>query len=387
MIYIKKIPLIIILLVIFILSFNVSVNAVNEKTNNNSFSEIYDEQIKISGADRLFDALPEQTKQQLKDIKITSPDYETVTNLSISKVFEEIIKIIGANSTTVLGGMTACLGVIILCSLIEGFKITIGEKSIGTISSAVGTICICIAIIIPLCSTISSAVEILNGASGFLLMYVPIMSGLMIASGKEISGASYYSIMMGTGQVISQISSKIIMPLMNIFLTLSVTSALSPKMKFSSLCSSFYNISKWILTFVMSIFVTILSLQTIVTSSMDNVSTKAVRFAINSFVPVVGGALSEALNTFSGSIELLKSGAGVFVIIASAFVFLPVLIECIIWQFSLFFLSSVSEIFGLSQIIGIFKTISKVVSMIIAVLLCTMTIFVISTVIILIVGR
>lgn len=389
----KRFLIIILLSTIFILSLNVSVNAVDEESNESnqtqspSVSEIYDEQLALSGAEDMLDGLPEQTKKILIEMGITSPDYDTVTNFSVNNVFEQIIALVGTNSGTPLGGMAVCLGIMLLCSLTEGFRVTIGEKSIGAVSTAVGTLCVCTAIIVPLCSTISSTVEILNGASGFLLMYIPIMSGLIVASGKEVSGASYYAMMMGAGEVISQLSSKIIAPLMNIFLALSVTSSLSPRMKLNSLCSSVYNIAKWILTFSMSIFVTMLSLQTFVTSSMDNVSHKALRFAISSFVPVVGSALGEALTAFSGSVELLKSGAGVFVIIASAFVFLPVLIECVVWQFSLFFLSSASDIFGLSQMTGVFKTISKVVSMIIAVILCTMTIFILSTVIILLVGK
>lgn len=382
----RTVLMIILLLSVFILSLSVPVSAAEEESGN-GITEIYNEQLELSEADRIFDGLPQQTKELLSEIGITSPNYETVTNFSAGDIFGKIAELIGTNSGTPLGGMTVCLGIMLLCSLTEGFHVTIGEKSIGTVSSAVGTVCVCTAVIIPLCSTISDTVEVLNGASGFLLMYIPIMSGLMIASGKEVSGASYYTMMMGAGEVISQTASKITAPLMNIFLALSVTSALSPKMKLNSLCSCVYNVAKWILTFSMSIFVTMLSLQTFVTSSMDNVSTKAVRFAVSSFVPVVGSTLGEALNTFSGSIELLKSGAGVFVIIASAFVFLPILIECIVWQFSLFFLSAASDIFGLTQMNGVFKTVSKVVAMLVAVLLCTMTIFIISTVIILIVGR
>ncbi len=382
---IKRLFLIIIMFfVLFVVLSNISVNAAQE---SDSFEEIYDEQLALSEADKLFDGLPEQTKEIMSKMGITSPDYESVKGFKTEKIFEQIISLIGTNSGTPLGGMAVCLGIMLLCSLVEGFRVTLGEKSIGTISTAVGTLCVCTAIVVPICSTISDTVEILNGASGFLLMYIPIMAGLMAASGKQVSGASYYTLMMGAGEVVSQISSKIIAPLMNIFLALSVTSALSPKMRLGSMCSSVYKIAKWILTFSMSIFVTILSIQTFVTSSMDNVTNKALKFAVSSFVPVVGNALGEALNAFSGSVELLKSGAGVFVIIASAFVFLPVLVECAVWQFSLFFLSSVSDIFGLSQMTGVFRTISKVVSMIIAVLLCTMTIFILSTVIILLVGR
>ena len=389
MINIKKFICVLIILPIAVLILSINANAVDENPDSkeNTISETFDNQLKISGADSLFNSLPQETRKILADMGITSLNYDTITNINTSGIFEQITALIGTNSSTPFGSMMVCLGIMLLCSLVESFNVTIGEKAIGTVSSAVGALCVCTAIIVPVCSTISRTVEILNGASGFLLMYIPIMAGLLVASGKEVSGASYYSMMMCAGEVISQLSSKIIAPLMNIFLALSVTSSLSPRMRLNSLCSSVYKVAKWILTFSMSVFVTILSVQTFVTSSMDNVSRRALRFAVSSFVPVVGGALSEALTAFTGSVELLKSGAGVFVIIASSFVFLPVLIECIVWQFSFFFMTSASDIFGLNQMTNIFKMISKVISMIVAVLLCTMTIFIISTVIILLVGR
>ncbi len=386
MVDIKKLILIIMLFPTIILSLNITVYAVDDE-NEDTLSEVYDEQLELSGAGELFDSLPEQTKKLLSDMGVASADYEAVTSLNITAVFEEIISLAGTSGSGILTGAAACLGIMLLLSLTECFKVSIGEKAIGNAASAIAAVCVCTAIVAPMCNTIEEAEEVLNGASGFLLLYVPIMAGLMVSSGKEISGASYYTVMMAAGEVVSQISSKLIIPLMNVFLALSVTSSISPKLKFNTLCTSVYNISKWVLTFIMSVFVTLLSVQTIVTSSLDNVSSKAIRFAINSFVPVVGSALSEALSTFSGSIELLKSGAGVFVIIASSFVFLPIIIECIVWRCSLFFLASAAELLGLSQMSGLFKMISKAAAILLAVLLCVMTIFIISTVIILLIGK
>ena len=137
----------------------------------------------------------------------------------------------------------------------------------------------------------------------------------------------------------------------------------------------------------MSIFITVLSLNTMITSSMDSVTKKALRFTVSSFVPVVGGVLGDALSAFNGSLELLRSGAGVFVIIATAFMLLPVLTECIVWQLALFTLSSAADISGISRLGEIFRTVSKAAAMLTALLLSVLTVFIISTVIVLLVYR
>ena len=333
---------------------------------------------------RLFDSLPTETKRNLSEIGITSVDYSQISGLDFGKVFEKIIAMFGEGSKSALTGMSVCLGIMLLCSLAEGFHVTLEKRGI---SEAVGTMCICTAIIIPLCSTIERAVEVLNGVSGFMVLLVPVMAGLMISTGKELTGTSYYTVMMTAGNAVSAVSAKLVSPLMNVFLALTVTSSLSAKMNLGSLCESVYKLAKWALTFVMGIFTAVLSLQTIMTSSMDNVSQKALRFAVSSLVPVVGGALGEALNTFNGSVELLKTGAGVLVIIASGLIIMPVAAECIVWQFSMFVLASAGDIMGLNTMTKIFRNVSKAVAMMTGLLFCVLAVLVISTGIILLAGR
>ena len=176
---------------------------------------------------RLFDSLPTETKRNLSEIGITSVDYSQISGLDFGKVFEKIIAMFGEGSKSALTGMSVCLGIMLLCSLAEGFHVTLEKRGI---SEAVGTMCICTAVIVPLCSTIERAVEVLNGISGFMVLLVPVMAGLMISTGKELTGTSYYTVMMTAGNAVSAVSAKLVSPLMNVFLALTVTSSLSVKM-------------------------------------------------------------------------------------------------------------------------------------------------------------
>lgn len=353
----------------------------------NNTDEIYSEQLAISGAGELFSSLPKETQDMLTDMGINSLNYDSVTTVDPSRIFGKVVSLVSSKGSTPLGAGAVCLGIMILCSLTEGANMTLGENSIGKVSSVVGALCVCTAAVVPMCEVIARSVEIINGASGFMLLYVPIMTGLMVSSGHEATAASFYTMLMGAAQLISQLSSKLLTPVLNTFLALSLTSSLSPKLNLSVLCSSLYKCTKWLLTLVMSIFATVLSAQSFVTSSLDKVSQRALRFAVSSFVPVVGGVLSETITTFSGSLELLKSGTGVFVIIASACLFLPVLTECILWQVSLSVLSSASDILGLSRMKSVYSAVSSAAAMLTAILLCILTVFIISTVIILLTGR
>ncbi len=361
----------------------VSVSAAEEPDED----RVLRQQAQALSTDRLWSGLPPETQQGLAEMGITSSDSGSLPQFSAGGVLTQLLSMVSDNSHTPLSGLTTCLGIILLCVVTEGFGISMGGQKLYPVQNAIAAMCICTALIVPLTATIQKAADLINGGAAFLLLYVPILSGLLVSAGHEVTGASYYTTMMTAGNAVSLTAAKLIVPLMNVFLALAVTSSVSPKMRLHALCESVYKIAKWVLGFALSVFVTILSLNTFVTTSMDHVAQKALRFTVGSFVPVVGGVLGEALNTFNGSLELLKTGAGVFVIAAAAVLLLPVLVECILWQFSLFLLTSVSEMTGLSQMSGVFKTVGKAVGMLTALLLSVLVVLVISTVILLMASR
>ena len=378
-----KITAVIGCIIIVMLCFSVSVCA----KHNGSTDDVYKKQLESIDSQEMLSAIPEQARESLSNIGISSADIDNLTSLDTKSIFEEIISLSEKSSKAPINSFAICIGIMLLCTVTEGFRFGLAEKRLLTVQNAVGAVCVCTAVIMPLCSLIYKTSEIINGAAGFMLLYVPVLAGLLLTSGRETTAAAYYGSMMTFGNLVSAVSSKIVIPLMNVFLALSLTSAVSPKLSFGSLCGSLYKTAKQVLVFVMSVFVTVTSIQTIVTSSMDNVSKRTIRFALGSFVPVVGNVVGEAITTFNGSLDMLRAGAGVFVIIASGLIVLPVLLECTIWRMALYVLDSSAEILGLSQMRGVFKALSGAAGLLTAVIICILMVFIITTVVILVAGR
>lgn len=378
-----KITAVIGCIIIVMLCFSVSVCA----KHNGSTDDVYKKQLESIDSQGMLSAIPEQARESLSNIGISSADIDNLTSLDTKSIFEEIISLSEKSSKAPINSFAICIGIMLLCTVTEGFRFGLAEKRLLTVQNAVGAVCVCTAVIMPLCSLIYKTSEIINGAAGFMLLYVPVLAGLLLTSGRETTAAAYYGSMMTFGNLVSAVSSKIVIPLMNVFLALSLTSAVSPKLSFGSLCGSLYKTAKQVLVFVMSVFVTVTSIQTIVTSSMDNVSKRTIRFALGSFVPVVGNVVGEAITTFNGSLDMLRAGAGVFVIIASGLIVLPVLLECTIWRMALYVLDSSAEILGLSQMRGVFKALSGAAGLLTAVIICILMVFIITTVVILVAGR
>lgn len=67
----------------------------------------------------------------------------------------------------------------------------------------------------------------------------------------------------------------------------------------------------WILGLVITIFVSILSLEGTITSNIDGLTAKGIKAATSTFIPVVGKALGDSVDIVIGSTSLLKNSIGI----------------------------------------------------------------------------
>lgn len=334
----------------------------------------------------LINALPDDTKEILNRLDIYGPDYSSLLDLDFSKLAGEVMKLITGQWKTPFGVFASVCGVMIIFAILDGFREGLKSSPMSEVMGTVSVLAVTSIIVLPVTKLIENCAGSLMVSTSFLLAYLPVFAGIVISSGNSVSGAAYYSIMIGVGNVISLLSSHVIVPFMNVFLGISVMGGMSPQLKLGGISSAISRAVKWILAFSMSVFSALLTFNTLLTSSADSVATRAVRFTVSSFVPVVGSALSEAYRTVKSGMGLLKSGIGVFVIISIAVIFLPVLIQCVLWLLSLNLCKLVGEILGQNTAVTLLNGVSSVLGVLIALLLSVCTIFVISTTIILVAG-
>ena len=167
---------------------------------------------------------------------------------------------------------------------------------------------------------------------------------------------------------------------------MSIKGQVVPDIKLSGLMNSFSKTIKWLMSFVFTLFTALLTLKSVFSSSVDNVSARAVRYTMSSFIPVVGGALSEAYRTVHGSVGVLKSGVGVFVIIAVVFVFVPVIIRLIVWLITVNLCKTFAEVTSLQSPGLMLSSVSTVLSLLLSVVFCIIALFVITTALIMMIG-
>lgn len=373
-------------LIALLLLFPVPAAAAQQTSSQQEAQEYYREQFQKSGAGDLQDSLPKDTQKILDQLGVDGSDWDTISAITPQNYFQKIASVFTGKLPTPLRVIASVIAVILLCALLNSMKLSFGEQPLGNVVGMVGTLCVCTLVVSPIVACISDAADMLKAASGFLLACVPVLVGIMAAAGQPVSAGSYHMLMVAAGDAVSIFASNFLVPMMNIFLAISVVSAISPNINLGGLCSVLNKAVKWLMGLAMTLFTSLITMHSIIASTVDSTGSKTAKFIVSSFVPVVGNALGEALNTVNGCIKTLKAGVGAFGLLAGLFIFLPVIAECLLWILTLTVCSGISQIFDLKEITSLLKASSDVVSTMMAVLLCCMTILIVSTVLMMVIG-
>ena len=325
----------------------------------------------------VYDSLSEDAKRHLLSIGADSAQPDSLSALSFDGMMKEIASMAQENIRSPLRGLISVTAMLLLCSMLTAYRGSLSADT-GTALELVLSLCLSAAVALPASAVITSIGEVITRSSQLMLAYVPVMALLLTASGSLSSSAAYYAAVVGAGEGVVQLSSGVVLPFLRMLLGMSIASGVSGGVDLSGFTASVSKAAKWLLAFVMAVFTAVLGLKQVVAGSLDSVTGKAARFAVSSFVPVVGAALSEALRTLQSSLGVLKSGIGVFVILALAVTFLPAVLRVLLWLLTLWAGKAMAEALNLSRGAGLLNGISDVFSVMLAVLLSVGAAFIIA---------
>lgn len=350
------------------------------------WSKIYEEQLVSSGADELYEQLPQDTKALLQTLGITGLS-EQIELVDPQTVLSALADLVSQRAGTPLSSASLLLGTLLLLALVssaqEGLRTT---ESMNMIFGAVAALAVSVSLLVPLWQTVQRVQAAAQSASVFSLSFAPVYAAVMTAQGNTLSAASYQAVMLAASQGVSLLISSAILPLLTVSLSLGAAGALNPGLRIGEAGALLNKIAVWLLAIGMTVFVGLLSLQTFVGASADSVGGRVLRFSVASLIPVVGGSLSEALYTVRGCLSVLRGSLGGFGILCTALIVLPTLIECVVWSVCLFLCKSISELFSLSAVSSVSGIAQSVVKTMIGVLSANALLMIVSLTALLLAG-
>ena len=345
--------------------------------------DIYKEQFKASGIEDIENEIPDTAKDFLSDFTVDIDDSTWANTLNSENAIKHIWGFIKSGAKAPFKTFGIILALIILSTVITtAVKDNMGDTVTFTTVLAVGA-----TLLSPIYTLITAAVDALYGCAVFMTAFVPIFAGIIAASGKPLTSASMSGVLLLATNFVAFIANSAVIPLMGGHLSLSVAASVSPLIQNTNLAGTVKKLSLWVMGFISTIFIGILSIQTAVNSSADSLSLRTAKFIVGSTVPVAGGVLSEALSTVTASLSLLKSSVGIWGVLICAATFLPIIIELLIWRFGLWGLSFLSDTLNVPKISVLLKSVDSVLSVLVGIILLSAALFIISLTVVILGGK
>jgi len=297
---------------------------------------VYAEVAEETGADDLWELLPDESVSLLSSLGISSVgDVSNQTFDTLSFLSALRPSFLRAVKRPVKTG-AALLILLLLCTAVNhltGTKITVGKT---------GAAVCALLLLATVTDTITRLSAVATATGTFLQGYVPIGAGLSVACGQPASATVSSAFLLSLCAALKTFADKGLLPLSGMLFALAAVTSFdtSPAAAFADLL---FGVVKGALCVLAVLSATLFSLQHGIASVSDGLSLRSAKLAVQNFVPFVGKTLAEAVGTVAASASVIRTGVGVTVLLALLALLLPSLLELCCWQLSLRFLSFFAE--------------------------------------------
>lgn len=275
-----------------------------------------------------------------------------------SSVFSYIVGELKAQITKFLPLIFTILAVSILNLFVASFKNGTND-SLHNIITFVSFSIVIVMLGFSFKSIISSCQASIGNIKCQIDAIMPIMLTLLTAIGGTTSVGIYKPIVAILSGGITTIFSNFVYPLFILSFILIVVGNLTSSIKLNKFVDMLFSIFKWVIGFVFTLFGAFLTFQGVSAGRFDGISVSATKFAIKSYIPIIGGYLSDGLDFIVLSSILIKNAIGVAGLIIMVLTILSPIIELLIFKFSLQFISAILETVGDERISGFTAKCSK----------------------------
>ena len=369
----KKLLFIIFGCILFLFSFNHDV-AYAEGANNNNLQDQLEQNINKQLGDLDFSTLDEiltNLSNEQKDIFKNRSFLDKVISLVNGEVdnnfdtfFEYIINLMFDNLVEFLPSLCMIVAISIVCSLIGGFAST-EQKGV---SSLIYFVCFGVIVVMVFSSVkgiVSNISSVVLSIKSQMDIIFPILLTLITSVGSVVTVSAFQPAIALLSAGIMNIFTAVMIPIFLFSMVFTVVGNVSPNIKLDKCCKFCSSLFKWIIGVVFTVFIAFLSVQGITASSVDSISLRSAKFAIKSYIPLLGGYISDGFNLIVASSVLIKNAVGATGLILMFVTIIVPIIKVAIYSLGLKLVAAVVEPLADNKIANFLYSTSKCLTMLV----------------------
>lgn len=296
--------------------------------------------------------------------KLITGEFDDNQNL-----WSSIFSIFFDNLLGLLPIISLIIAISLIGSMLQGLKPNNNGKSISNVIHFVTygiVVVLILSIVVKMVGLTTNTIQSIKSQMDAIF---PILLTLLTAIGGTVSTSVYQPAMALLTGTIMNLFTYVLLPIFIFSIVFNVVSNLSNTVKLDKFTSFFYSSYKWLTGLIFTVFTAFLSVQGITAGSIDGISIRTAKFAIKSYVPILGSYLSDGMGIILASSNLIKNAVGatgLFLLLATI---ISPLIELILFMLILKFVAGIIEPLGNKQIANFISSLSKSMTLLIALII------------------
>lgn len=257
---------------------------------------------------------------------------ESVPELSFRDLFENLLKgELALTPAAVVQNIGTCffrevvansalLGKLIMlaiiCAILHHLTVAFDRGTTGQLSYTVVYLALVGLAVSSFALAVSTGREVVDKMVSFMQALLPLLLTMLVALGGVASAAIFHPVILATLAVLGTLTKNVVLPLIFFAAVLSIAGNLSPQFKVAHLAGLLKTIALGILGIFGTIFLGLLSLRGVASGIGDGIALRTAKFAVDAFIPIVGGVFADAFEAIISSSLLIKNAAGIAGMIA-----------------------------------------------------------------------
>lgn len=226
----------------------------------------------------------------------------------------------------------------ILCAVLQNIRDSFKSKEIASIGYYVCYIAMILLIIKSFTLVIAVGRDTINTMIELTNAIIPPLLILLATVGGFASAATLDPVIIFVIKVASNIIRDFVLPMTIIVVVLNMVNNMSDNIKVSKLAGLMKQICTWSLGIVMTLFIGFVTIRSGAAGTLDQVTVKTTKFALDNFIPVIGKTLSDAIQTVAGYSLILKDAVSIagllIMILICVFPLIKIILISLIYKFA-----------------------------------------------------
>ncbi len=299
-------------------------------------SDMIKQQLSSSGTGDIGDVISKYTDSKDLDVLDGFDPDELIKNITEGKLSFDIKGIAGNILELFFKELYQNLGIIlklailiVICSLLKNLQANFMNENVSRIAFYVCYIVIVTILLVSFGTVVKMGTSIIDRMVGFMYATIPVLMALLISGGNITAGGILHPVLLMVVEVTATLIKNLFVPLIFLTTIINIVNNISEKIQLTRLASLIKTVVQWMLGIILTAFIIIVTLQGTLGAVIDGATTKATKFAISTFIPVIGKTLSDAADTVIACTLLIKNAAGVAAMVGILLICIVPLIKII----------------------------------------------------------